>query len=70
MGIKTGQPQKPSCFMSSPPPQRLEAEVRQERRQLDNLVNAVAEGKAPAAVLEKIRTLEASIAARSGPWPS
>lgn len=43
-------------------PRRLEAEIKRERRQLERLVDAVAKGKAPAAVLEKIRALEASIA--------
>ena len=45
-------------------PERLELEIRKERKQLENLVAAIAAGQAPEAVLERIRTLEAAIAAK------
>jgi len=43
-------------------PKQIETEQRKERRQIERLVAAVAEGRPPEAVMAKIRALELSIA--------
>ena len=45
-------------------PERLQADLRKERKQIERLVTAIANGDAPDAVMEKIRALQASVAAK------
>jgi site-specific DNA recombinase len=44
-------------------PERLNDQLRQDRRKLDNFLALIAEGKAPASVMAKIEQLEGQIAA-------
>ena len=43
-------------------PKRLQTEIKCARQQLERLLDAVADRKAPAAVLSKMQALEASVA--------
>lgn len=43
-------------------PQRLEAELRKEKRQRDNFMALIAEGEAPASIVERIAALDLGIA--------